>query len=92
MTGIQRSRTGEDEDLFLARSTKKIKASVVNLASNEDETMAEKETPLPSFKEKLMGSQIGMGLGDEDEFGPLDKNDGLISISTLDSWPCLVTS
>lgn len=98
-----RLRSDEEDDL-LARSQKKVKAKnvvgvyEVNIsdASMEDKQSDEKKSeetpPKASFKDKLLGQFAPKGFSEEDEFGPIVKNEGFLSVTTKDSWPFLTTS
>ncbi|XP_039015574.1 uncharacterized protein LOC120145953 [Hibiscus syriacus] len=46
----------------------------------------------PSYRNMLIGKSLINGFQDSDEFGPIDKNEGLIAVGCKDSWPSLTTS
>ncbi|OMO81305.1 reverse transcriptase [Corchorus capsularis] len=45
-----------------------------------------------SFRDKVRGVSRAKTFDEEDRFGALDMNDGLIEISTKDSWPAIRTT
>nr|YP_009919622.1 hypothetical protein [Solanum aethiopicum]QMQ97693.1 hypothetical protein [Solanum aethiopicum]WMB96793.1 hypothetical protein [Solanum melongena]WMB97015.1 hypothetical protein [Solanum aethiopicum] len=95
----QRSRTSEEENL-LARSKKKKKGLPDDVPEKTDAVMTENEGEVPaenglpklSWKDMVTGNLDLHGLSDKDEFGLLTDNKDLITVSSKDSWPCLVTS
>ncbi|KAE8727842.1 hypothetical protein F3Y22_tig00005294pilonHSYRG00127 [Hibiscus syriacus] len=46
----------------------------------------------PSFCNMLLDKSLINGFQESDEFGPIEKNDGLIMVGSKDSWPSFFTS
>lgn len=54
--------------------------------------MNEAEKVQPSFSDKVRGKPRAKTFGQEDLFGALDDNEGLIQVYTKDSWPAIKIS
>ncbi|OMP00911.1 reverse transcriptase [Corchorus capsularis] len=50
------------------------------------------ESTAPSFRDMVRGDSRAKTFDEEDIFGVLTENEGLIEVSTVDSWPALRTS
>ncbi|KAE8701043.1 hypothetical protein F3Y22_tig00110548pilonHSYRG00029 [Hibiscus syriacus] len=46
----------------------------------------------PSYRNMLMGKSLINGFEESGEFGPIKKNERLITVGSKDSWPSLTTS
>lgn len=65
------------------------------LKTGEKDEKKEAEVPAvpnPSFRDMLLGENKWTAIDEEDEFGPIGKNDGLIQFSTVNNWPSLTTT
>ncbi|OMP01262.1 hypothetical protein CCACVL1_03127 [Corchorus capsularis] len=47
---------------------------------------------VPSFRDMVRGENRAKTFDEEDIFGALNNNDGLLEVSTVDSWPAIKTS
>lgn len=56
------------------------------------ESPRREEPVMPSFRDKVRGDNRAKSFDEEDLFGALNENEGLLQVSRQDSWPAITTS